>query len=109
MNDVGQHHRGTMPSNNFRGPFGNYPDTSSHNQFSSNLMISNASIATSKGGNATRMFQGQQKITSGSGFQSGHIASQQSSNVLHQINNINSSHQQQFNPPWSNGSAGSSG
>jgi hypothetical protein len=68
-------------------------------------------VSPKGGGGSNRMFHNPAKITPGPVFPSGHFAaSQQSSNVLHQMhNNNNSSHQQHLNQPWSNGSAGSSG
>ena len=106
INDIAQNQRGTtLQSGNTRGPIHSYPDPNIQGHFPSNMTVS------PKGG-SNRMFHNQAKMPPGSVFPTGHFtASQQSSNVLHQMhNNNNSSHQQQhLNQPWSNGSAGSSG
>ena len=108
MNDNGANHhqRGSMQNNNTRvGQINNYPDPMNQVHFSSNNMI-----GSPKGGNSSRMFQGPNKAMA-SGIPSGHLAPPQpsSNNVLHQLNNNNISSQPHLNPPWSNGSAGSSG
>ena len=95
-----------MQNNNSRvGQMNNYPDPMNQVHFSSNNMV-----GSPKGGNSSRMFQGQNKAIA-SGLPSGHLAPPQpsSNNVLHQLNNNNISSQPHLNPPWSNGSAGSSG
>ena len=100
------HQRGPMQNNNSRiGPIQSYPDPMSQVHFSGNN-----TIGSPKGGNSGRMFQGPNKGMP-SGLPSGHNLPPQpsSNNVLHQINNNHISSQQLTNPPWSNGSAGSSG
>ena len=112
LNDVGQNHRSTMQMNNGRGPIPSYPgELNKHGQFSNHQ-----TVALSKGGVATRMYQDQNKVTKQqdcSVFQPGQLVSSPQSSIAHhqQMNNNNShNHQPHLNhAPWSNGSAGSSG
>ena len=108
INDIGHQQRGILQENSYRRQFGSHQDTSSHNQFSNIPMTSNGGIGTSKGGNFPGMFQGQHKINPGAVFPTAQMASQPSPNMLHHMNNT-SNPQQQYNPPWSTGSGGSSG
>ena len=108
INDIGQQQRSVIQGNSYRGQFGGHHDASSHNPFSNSPMNSSGSVAGLKGGTIAGMFQGQQKMSPAAGFQTAQVVSQPSPNLLHQMNN-NSSPHQQYNPPWSNESGGSSG
>ena len=108
MTDIGLHQRSTIAGNSYRGQVGNHQNVNSHSQFSNNLMIPSVGGGGLKVGSGPNMFQGHQQMVPGMGFQTGAIAAESSTNSIHQINNSSNSHQQ-YNPPWSSGSVGSSG